>query len=229
MPRPSLAQHRGEFRGPYLSDFMVNTVNELGSDEFIQSYAYKHKIVWVMETECWYYLFDDAAAGTAAWKQISTPGRILEWSRAKTYTVGETVYYNSLDPHYSEDHPGKGIFVALEGTTPGKNPLEDPDHWLCISDDTRFITVELTNATSFSYPDASPNREIMAKFFELNAETGYYEEVHPSVSYKKNENGKLSYLFEFFSGCEYTEDKSYPDDVTVPQPHAFTGLVKIFA
>ena len=226
MPRPSLSQHRGEFRGPYLSDFMVNTVQDLGSNEFIQSYAYKHKIVWVMETECWYYLFDDAVAGVAAWKQISTPGRILEWSRAKTYTVGETVYYNSLDPHYSEVHPGKGIFVALEGTTPGKNPLEDPDHWLCISDDTRFITVELTNVTSFSYPDASPNREIMAKFFELNAETGYYEEVHPSVSYKKNENGKLSYLFEFFSGYE---DATYPTDVTVPQPHAFTGLVKIFA
>lgn len=217
MPRPSLSQHQGQFRGPYLSDFMVQAVSDLLNMDF----QYQHKIVWVMDEECWYYRYDDNNSdGLNGWKAVTTPSRILEWTGNKSYTVGETVYYNSLDP----SSPGKGIYVALLGTTIGLKPLDDPDHWLCISDDSRVISIQITNQTSFAY-EAPSGRDIITKFFEQD-EDGAYIEVVPETKYTILENNRMAYQFNFYEGYE---DATYPSDIVTPIPHSFTGIIKILA
>lgn len=210
MAKQSLSQHLGAFKGPYLSDFMVQNVDDLENI----NYKYKHKICWVIEKACWYYRFDDTVSN--GWKAVSTPARIQEWNSSQQYVAGETVYYKNEN----DNNPGKGIYVAGLNTTPGTSPTGDPENWICISDDSRVITLEFTSQTEITW-EVPVGKDILATVYELDADTKTYHEVQVEVKCRKNDTlDKWLYSCEFFSG--YDENNN-------PIPYNFTGIIKMMA
>lgn len=209
MAKQSLSQHLGAFRGPYLSDFMVQNVDDLENI----NYKYKHKICWVIEKACWYYCFDDVPNG---WRPVSTPARIQEWKASQQYVSSETVYYKNEN----NNNPGKGIYVAGLNTKVGVNPLEDPENWICISDDSRVITIEFTNQTEIAW-EAPFGKDVLATVYELDTDTNTYHTVQVEIKCVKNEDStKWVYTCDFFAGY---------DDNDNPIPYNFTGIIKLMA
>lgn len=210
MAKQSLSQHLGAFRGPYLSDFMVQNVDDLEN----LNYKYRHKICWVIEKACWYYRFDDNVPN--GWRPVSSPARIQEWKDSQQYVPGETVYYKNVN----DNNPGKGIYVAGLNPTIGVNPLDDPANWICISDDSRVITIEITEQSVFTL-EVPIGKDILTSVFELDADTNTYQAVQVEAKCVKNEEShKWSYTFEFFAGY---------DDNDNPIPYLFTGIIKLMA
>lgn len=202
--RPSLSQHKGLFKHPYLEDFAVSTVDDLLNLTF----PHKDKICWVIDKKCWYYLYEETDSPTLnSWKPITAPGEIRIWDAERIYLNGETVYYNSQIAL----NKGKGIYVAFGEPTKGLNPLQDPEHWICISDDSNVLEIQISNASSFIFNQSSKGFKYMYQVFE-KTDNGFEQVlVTPTITITDEVE---TTTFDFFENQE---------------PYLFTGILRIIA
>lgn len=156
--QPQLAQLECLFNAPLVKDSQVNTFNDLLNLK--AQFAYKHKIVWVIDEKCNYFLNDGDGTVATNWERIKARAVIGLYNPLQDYLISEAVYLS-----------GK-IYVARQTVPEQTSPLNEPDYWLCISGETityRYIFQEVSSVIFYTEV-RNPVIEVMLSDFEMDGD-----------------------------------------------------------
>lgn len=143
-PTPQLAQLELRFKGPLLTDEMVENLEDLANGTLNPKYNYQHKHVWVKERKCYYYLDNGNGENLSNWRKEIARAVIEQWyideayieSGKNQYQEGDTVHLN-----------GK-IYSALKDVPAGIDPSINEEYWQCICGETETVRYIFKEASS---------------------------------------------------------------------------------
>jgi hypothetical protein len=130
--QPQIAQLELKFAGPLVKGSIV----ELVSDLLSLTNNYSHKLVWVKEHSCNYYLDNGDGSNLSNWKKSSARVVISIYDSAATYLAGDCVYQT-----------GK-IYAAKINVPINHSPMDYENYWQVISGETETYRYLFTNASS---------------------------------------------------------------------------------
>jgi hypothetical protein len=155
---PQISQFELQFAGPLIKDQQVDTFNDLLTLQSL--YAYKHKIVWVIDEAVNYYLENGDGTTPINWKKAQTRATITLYDQDIVYQTGECVYIS-----------GK-IYSATQQVPKFYSPLNNPSYWFCISGETVTVRYIFQNTPNFIIYTSikNPQFEVMLCDFQLDGE-----------------------------------------------------------
>lgn len=115
--QPIVSQFTPQFAGPIVADTVVDSVNDLITIKAETNY--KHRLVWVIEEESFYYLYDGNGTNINHWKKYISPLTLKYWEPSKVYKQNDIVFYSNI------------LFQAKTniGSSIIKTPNLDNDNW----------------------------------------------------------------------------------------------------
>ena len=157
--QPHYVQLDLKFKGPLVSDMQVNTVNDLITLNI--NYNYLHKLVWVKNTESYYYLIDGNGSLLSHWKKFSQKVTLDIYQSNKEYVLGDIVYLNNK------------LFQAKGDIPVNTNPSDNLNLWQVIVGDVQSIRLMVNNQSSIIiYTNiTNPFFSIVEGTFEFNQGT----------------------------------------------------------
>lgn len=130
--QPQIAQLELKFAGPLVKGSIV----ELFSDLITLTNNYPHKLVWVKEHSCNYYLDNGDGTNLLNWKKSSGRVVIPIYDITNTYSAGDCVYQT-----------GK-IYSAKINVPINHQPKDYESHWQVIAGETETYRYLFTNTSS---------------------------------------------------------------------------------
>lgn len=135
-PQPQLSQLELVFKGPLVKDSIVDTKNDLIT--FNTGFNYPHKLVWVKEFSCNYYLASGDGSSLSHWIQQSSRTVISAYNTTQTYLTNDCVYQ------------GGKIYSALQEVPINKIPSTNTDYWLPISGESATSRILFQNQSTIN-------------------------------------------------------------------------------
>lgn len=132
--QPQIAQLEVLFSEPLVKDSVVNNLTDLIN--LNPNYNYLHKVIWVREKKCYYFLNGGNGQDLQNWKKINANVTMGLYNPEETYDISECVYLS-----------GK-IYSALSFVPENISPLDYEEYWLCISGETETYRYIFQNVTS---------------------------------------------------------------------------------
>ena len=209
--QPQLSQLEPKFKAPPIKDMAVETFNDLLG--FDIKFNYKHKIVWVRDQACNYYLENGDGSNAINWKRAITRAIINPYNQEDTYQAGESVFISNR------------IYSAIQAVPKYYSPLDYPAYWKVISGETVTYRYLFFNASSvIIYTEIrNPIFEVVLGTIALDgngnplidATTGLvvidnYEIVDAPVYERKDlpPNNGVAYEVRFYTNSELTNQIS---------------------
>lgn len=163
-PTPQLAQLEVRFKGPLLTDSMVENLEDLINGDFIDPrFAYQHKHVWVKERRAHYYIDNGDGSVLSNWRKEIARAVVEQYNPAETYQEGDTVHLN-----------GK-LYNALKDVPAGISPAINEEYWQCICGETetvRYIFREVSSMILYT-EIRNPKFQVIIGDFVLDDENNY--------------------------------------------------------
>jgi hypothetical protein len=133
---PQITQLELLIPAPLLKDSQVETKTDLV--DLNVAYNYLHKLVWVMDEACYYYLMEGNGAQQWNWKKMAYTASIKVWQSDIPYLEGDVVYAN-----------GK-LWSAIRDV-PMNIPPPNDTYWLCIAGENATMRFAFTNANNIEF------------------------------------------------------------------------------
>lgn len=134
-----IAQLEVLFAEPLVKDSVVNLLIDLIS--LNPNYNYLHKVIWVREKKCYYFLNGGNGTDLENWKKVNANVTMQLYNPESTYDIAECVYLS-----------GK-IYVARAFVPENTSPLDNEEYWLCVSGETetyRYIFTETSSVLVYT-------------------------------------------------------------------------------
>jgi len=132
--QPQIAQLEVLFAEPLVKDSVVNLLTDLIN--LNPNYNYLHKVIWVKEKKCYYFLNGGNGTDLQNWKKINANVTMGLYNYEETYDTSECVYLS-----------GK-IYIAKTFVPEYISPLNNEEYWLCISGETETYRYIFNNISS---------------------------------------------------------------------------------
>lgn len=163
-PTPQLAQLEVRFKGPLLTDSMVENLEDLINGDFIDPrFAYQHKHVWVKERRAHYYIDNGDGSVLSNWRKEIARAVVEQWNPTETYQEGDTL------------HLGGKLYNALKDVPAGISPAINEEYWQCICGETetvRYIFKEVSEIILYT-EIRNPKFQVIIGDFVVDDEGNY--------------------------------------------------------
>lgn len=138
--QPAVAQLEVRFNAPLTTDMQVEKVADLRKLKF----NYVHKIVWVREYKCYYYLADGDGTLVSNWKRYINSSTIDVYDPTKDYYIGELVHL-------------KGVIYRALKDVPVNTPPPNIEHWDVITGESLSYRYVFDNVESIQFSTTIKN------------------------------------------------------------------------
>lgn len=201
--QPQVYQIEMRFSAPLRTDEQVEKFTDLLKLKF----NYVHKLVWVREHTCYYFLVDGDGSLPIHWKRHWNVSTIEMYDPNKeSYLTGEVCYLNGV------------IYRAMKDVPKGMTPLESGEYWQIIAGESVTVRHLFDNLSTITITTSIRNPQFQVFFGKLTktADGNYTKDQYGMVAIENPEEvmvpfkvGKTTangteYTFEFYNNEKLT-------------------------